>query len=203
MSRSVDPQSAVPISIPLPTSDSFLTIFPLRRANAPAELVAFLAATFNAVVAAGRTYPHLQEHSLDEFADYFFRTRFAPSFPLRAFVLSPGSALSGFASRSQELSEKIDLVAFLETEEDCFVGLQESGVETAGLTPLKEGGFLRETNLSIDSVLAGRSWQSVTLGFFCESLSPRDCPPRHCLSATVKFLRLVKLRFSKFTRLRF
>lgn len=93
MSRRVDAQSAVPISIALTSPNSFLTIFPLRRTNAPAELVAFLAETFNAVVAAGRTYPHLQEHSLDEFADYFFRTRFAPSFSLRAFFRPRGSVI--------------------------------------------------------------------------------------------------------------
>lgn len=76
MTRNPSPLSRVPISLALAAPDSFLTIFPLRRANAPPGLVAFLAETFNAVVAAGRTYPYDQEHSVDQFAAVFFRESF-------------------------------------------------------------------------------------------------------------------------------
>lgn len=65
----------VPRSYALPGDGSpkALTVFPLAsRSEAPDELLAFLKDTFNDVVKEGRTYPQMNELSLDEFAAYFF-----------------------------------------------------------------------------------------------------------------------------------
>jgi hypothetical protein len=59
----------VPRSYALPGDGSkALTVFPLAsRSEAPDELLAFLKDTFNDVVREGRTYPQMNELSLDEF----------------------------------------------------------------------------------------------------------------------------------------
>lgn len=64
----------VPRSYALPGDGSpkALTVFPLAsRSEAPDELLAFLKDTFNDVVKEGRTYPQMNELSLDEFVSHF------------------------------------------------------------------------------------------------------------------------------------
>lgn len=57
----------VPRSYPLPRAGAALTVLPVRRESVPTALVEFLRDTFNDVVEEGKTYPQMNQLSLDEF----------------------------------------------------------------------------------------------------------------------------------------
>lgn len=69
--NTVNPDPLQPRTYALPITSavaaSSLTVFPLRRETAPAELIDYLAGVFNEVVKEGRTYPQKEVLSVGEF----------------------------------------------------------------------------------------------------------------------------------------
>ncbi|TKA54643.1 hypothetical protein B0A53_03050 [Rhodotorula sp. CCFEE 5036] len=112
----------VPRSYALPGDGSkALTVFPLAsRSEAPDELLAFLKDTFNDVVREGRTYPQMNELSLDEFAAYFFA---ADCFLGVLDTSAPSEVASATDGLERETGLTLDQVVAGRPYRECVLGM--------------------------------------------------------------------------------
>ncbi|TNY21356.1 hypothetical protein DMC30DRAFT_416112 [Rhodotorula diobovata] len=147
----------VPRSYPLPRAGAALTVLPVRRESVPTALVEFLRDTFNDVVEEGKTYPQMNQLSLDEFCAYFFA---ADCF---VGLLDAAPADLGDASAGMDRDEGLTLesVAAGRDWRDCVLGMYYVKPNYPGRSShLCNGGFVVPSvhrGLRVGSTL-GRSY---------------------------------------------
>ncbi|GAA5864583.1 hypothetical protein JCM3774_005174 [Rhodotorula dairenensis] len=115
----------VPRSYALPgdgaPSGKALTVFPLAsRSEAADELLGFLNDTFNDVVEEGRTYPQMNQLSLDEFAAYFFA---ADCFLAVLDTDAPAGIADAPHGLARDQSLTLDQVVAGRPYRDCVLGM--------------------------------------------------------------------------------